>query len=561
MPRNPLYPLALAAFAFLIAAAHAAPASAKNIPPPYRDQPVREDTAVDHDGRPIVAPAERDPSLWGHLFREAIVEPISHAFDIPNKIIWVAGIAGVEKNQEASNVNAFDEVPNSSWFTNRNHVRHVSEADVRAGSFGEKRPAPPYEVKSIKKKGFNPGFNIKDSAGNRWVVKLDAPGHPRISSGAGVVSGRLIRAAGFNISHDEAFIFRRDELKLDPDLVQGKDGEEPFSEENLDSLLVRGAQADAGVYHASASLFLPGKVVGPFSFRGSRDDDPNDRFTHKNRRELRGLYVFYSWINNWDVKDHQSLDTFQTPKDDSLGHVVHHLLDVNGSLGAAAEGPKPIRYGYEQKVDLGWIAKRFVTLGFVVEPWRRARQETGIPSVGNLESEEFVPDEWRPSQYMEPFRKMTLGDAYWGAKLVASFSDAQVDAAIDAAAYEDPRARAYLRKILLERRDKIARYWFERVAPLDFFEVSGDMLRFHDLAVDRGLVSARSYEIEAEDDRGQTVRFDAPIAGTAFRLRDIARDTTHLSLRVGVAGSHAKPVRVELDRSGSEWVLARVRHG
>jgi len=42
---------------------------------------------------------------------------------------------------------------------------------------------------------------------------------------------------------------------------------------------------------------------------------------------------------------------------------------------------------------------------------------------------------------------------------VASFTDAQVAAAIDAAGYEDPRVKPALLALLLARRDKLVRYW------------------------------------------------------------------------------------------------------
>lgn len=550
----------IVASAGLLLVALAAAASALALAPAYRDQPVSSSTSIDHDGRPIPPPVERDPPMWGHLFREAFIEQVSRGFDIPDKIIWALGPFGVEKNTEAANVNDRDEVPNSSWFTNRNHVRAVPEKRIREGVFGPKRPVPPYEIKSTKTQGINPGFNIKDGAGNRWVVKLDRPGYPQISSGAGAVSSRLLWAAGYHISHDEAFTFRREELRIDPDLARGEDGAPPFGEENLNGLLEAGARGPDGRYYASASLFLSGKIAGPFQFRGTRKDDGNDRFRHQSRRELRGLYVIYSWINNWDVKDHQTLDAFQAAEGESLGYLRHHLLDVNASLGASGEGPKRLSRGYEQTVDLGWTARRLFTLGFAVEPWRRARQESGIPSVGNFESEEFVPDEWRPSQYVEPFRKMTLGDAYWGAKIVASFSDRQIAAAIDAAGYEDPRARAYLGKILRERRDKIARYWFDRVAPLDFFDVRDGSLQFHDLAVDTGLERPRRYVISVDGDEAPARVYENHL-GTRLPLAELGRLGSSVRLSIGIEGSRAKPVRVELQRRGSDWTIVHVRHG
>jgi len=522
-------------------------------------QSVAPSTWVDHDGRPVPKPKDREPGHLGHLTRESLIEPINRAFDIPDKLLWLTEPLGVRKVPGAANVNDFDEVPNSTWFTNRNHVRSLSPREVFVGPQGDFRPTAPYTIKSVKKHGFNPGFNVKDGAGRRWVVKLDAPGYPQTGSGAGVVASRLIWAAGYNVSHDESFRFRRDELKLDEDLVKGKDGEKPFGEADLNRLLERGARADDGSYYASASLFLSGSPVGPLSFRGKRKDDPNDRIWHKNRRELRGLYVAYSWLNNWDVKDHQSLDTYGP--DSATGYVTHYLLDMNGSLGAAAEGAKPLFYGYEQRIDPAWILRRFVTLGFVVEPWRKARQKTGIPSVGNLEAEYFHPGDWAPLQYVESFRRITLPDAYWGAKLVASFTDDQITAAVDAAHYEDPRARAFIRDILIRRRDKVASYWFDRVAPLDFFHVEEGVLRFHDLAVDLGLTRERAYRIHAERDGGRDQSLEASSANPQIRLPADAPEGSRASFRFSIVGSRAKPADVDLERHGGGWVVTRVRHG
>jgi hypothetical protein len=153
---------------------------------------------------------------------------------------------------------------------------------------------------------------------------------------------------------------------------------------------------------------------------------------------------------------------------------------------------------------------------------------------------------------------MTVPDAYWGAKLVASFTDEQIAAALDAAHYEDPRAARYLLPVLIERRDKVARYWFSRVAPLDFFTVENGTLRFHDLAVDRGYSDPRQYEVEIHATPGGSRGPEhARLTGTFWTLPE---GTASLTLDLRVAGSSARSVRVELARHGPEWVLTRVRH-
>ena len=157
---------------------------------------------------------------------------------------------------------------------------------------------------------------------------------------------------------------------------------------------------------------------------------------------------------------------------------------------------------------------------------------------------------------------MTDRDGYWGAKIVASFSDAQIAAAVEAAHYEDPRAVEYLVRNLIVRRDKIARHWFGRVAPLDFFEVRDGALRFHDLALDLGLSPERTYDIESESEggraqAGRAVRLDR----TELPLAGLESGPSRVSLEISIAGSGAKPAHVELSRKGSEWIVTRVRHG
>ena len=516
-------------------------------------------TWVDHDGRPIRQPPDWEPNFWGHQLREAIVEPLSHAFDIPDKMLFVGRLLGARTRRDAVNVNELDEVPNSTWFTNRNHIRAVPVAELAQGPDSLAAPAKPWVVKHAKKGGATAGFQIKDANGVKWLVKLDPRDYPGLSSGADQVARTLVHAAGYNVPHNESVRFTRGDLTIDKDLLQGTKGEQ-FGEADLDTLLSRGAVLPNGEYSAFASLFLPGHVLGSPSMRHLRPGDSNDWYRHTNRRELRGLYVVCSWIDDWDMKDPQFLDTFQSGPD-SLGHVDHYLLDVGSSFGAQANGPKALWQGYENTVDFGWIARRFVTLGFTVEPWRRAHQDSGIPSVGNFESEVFHPAHFATEQQEAAFREMTDGDAYWGAKIVASFSDAQIKAAVSSARYEDPRATEFLVRNLIERRDKIARYWFGRVAPLDFFWMEGGVLRFHDLSRDIGLAGARSYDVKIESEGGRTTRERVTLGTPSMDLASLPSGASRLELTLSIQGSGAKPARVELRRLGPDWVVTRVRHG
>jgi hypothetical protein len=513
--------------------------------------PPNDSTWVDHDARPIARPPDWEPNFWGHQFREVAVEPLAHAFDVPDKILLVPRALGARTKREAVNVNGFDEVPNSSWFTNRNHLRAIPVAALRQGPDSTLEPTKPWTIEHRKHGGMGPGFQIEDAAGRKWLVKLDWVGYPELSSGADMVARTLLHAAGYNVPHNEPVRFVRGDLRIDHKLERGTQGER-FTTASLDSVLAKGAVLADGSFSATASLYLSGNVLGSPSIRRLRPGDSNEWYAHANRRDLRGLYVVSSWIGYWDTKDANLLDVF-VPASHGRGHVEHYILDAGSSLGATADGEKPLTKGYEGAFDYGWMARRIVTLGFVGEPWRRAHQDTGIPSAGRFESAVFNPGKFVPEEPNAAFQAMTDRDAYWGAKIVASFSNAQIEAAVDAAHYQDPRARDFIARNLIERRDKIARYWFSRVAPLDFFEVSGHALRFHDLAVDRGLVSARKYDVVLQ---ARHRELDAPV----LSLDEIGRSSGAASLDISILGDRAKPTHVELTKRRGRWTVSRVRH-
>ncbi|HYQ89841.1 MAG TPA: hypothetical protein VEU09_09485 [Candidatus Binatia bacterium] len=533
--------------------------------PAFSSQAARDSTSgandrtwVDHDGHPIPQPPDWDPDFLGHVFREAVVEPLSHAFDVPDKMLLAARALGAHTKREASNVNAFDEVPNSTWFTNRNHFRAVPVAQLRMGPDSTVLPSKPWTVTHTKHGGATPGFEIKDADGRKWLVKLEPRGYPQLCTGADMIARTLLHAAGYNVPHNEPVRFRREDLAISKDLARGAKGER-LTDADLDSILTRGAVFPDGDYSAIASLFLSGHVLGSFSSFRQRPADLNDWYRHPNRRELRGLYVISSWLGFWDTKDADFLDTFATTRD-SLGHVVHYILDPGSSFGADALGPKRPQDGFESFFDIGWTARRLVTLGFVTEPWRRARQDTGIPSVGRFESAVFDPGGFAPGVADLAYHEMTGGDDYWGAKIVASFSDDQIGAAVDAAHYDDPRAREFLVRALIARRDKIARYWFGRIAPLDFFTMEDGTLRFRDLGVDIGLAAARAYDVEVEHAGGTAPR-RIHLRDPDLPLQELGSGASRVSIELSIAGSGARPVRVELTRRGADWAVAKVRHG
>jgi hypothetical protein len=239
-----------------------------------------------------------------------------------------------------------------------------------------------------------------------------------------------------------------------------------------------------------ASKFLEGVPKGPFEYIGFRPDDPNDVISHEHRRELRGMYPMAAWLNHTDVKAGNSLDMFivspRSPEGEDaprIGYLRHNLIDFGSTLGSSAIRPHDARHGTEYQFDAGAILLRLITLGAYQRPWQGFEEGAYPASIGYYSVDNYDPADWRSNMLNPALINRTPRDGYWGAKLVMSFTDAQLDAAVAAGQYTDPAAAAYLLRGLKARRDATGRYWFREVSPLDRPRVEDGALVFDDLWV------------------------------------------------------------------------------
>jgi hypothetical protein len=410
----------------------------------------------------------------------------------------------------AWNPDPFDEVVNSSWFTNRNALRPLTPEDIRRGPQSGSGPVPPLTVTSIKSEGVSPGFNVKDANGQRWIFKFDPPEFNELASGAELVATNLFWAAGYYTPENYIYYLDPDDLELEDD------PEDPLVVEFVeDSLTVEFStapreedereltmevfhrhvldiypQTSEGRIRAMASKFLEGVPKGPFEYIGYRVDDPNDVISHEHRRELRGLYPMAAWLNHTDIKAGNSLDMFivspRSPRGGDaprIGYLRHNLIDFGSALGSSAVRPHDARHGNEYQFDAGAILLRLITLGAYQRPWQGFEEGPYPPSIGYYSVDNYNPADWRSNMLNPALINRTARDGYWGAKLVMSFSDAQLDAAVAAGQYTDPQAAAYLLRGLKARRDATGRYWFSQVSPLDRPRVESGVLVFDDLWV------------------------------------------------------------------------------
>jgi hypothetical protein len=392
----------------------------------------------------------------------------------------------------AQNVNTIDEVPDSGWLTNRIGAAAMTPGELAGGGITGAPPAPAkWTILREKSAGTNPGFTAKDANGETWFLQFDAPSSPGASSAAVAIANKLFWALGYN--QVEIFIttFDAAHAQIDPraTVVRASGARVPYGQDDMNAILERAARSPDGTYRATAGRLIPGTVLGPFRYSGTRPDDPNDTVPHEHRRELRALRVFGAWTNLVDLKAGNTLDALVVENGHSV--VKHYLQDVGSTFGTANN---------EHEWDQGWeyffesepTKKRFLSFGFALSPWQTAPY-THYTEVGVFEGDRFDPTTWRPQTPTTPYMEMRADDAFWAARRVAAFTDEMIRAAVHVGQFRDPAAEQYLATVLMKRRDKIARAYLPAINPIvdPRLDASGT-LTFHNAAVEARAAGAPS---------------------------------------------------------------------
>jgi hypothetical protein len=326
-----------------------------------------------------------------------------------------------------------------------------------------------------------------------------------------VIGSKFFYDLGYNVPENYIVYFTRDQLAIDPKSKYRNPAghDRPMREGDIEAVLEKVPRDRQGRYRGLASLSIPGDIVGPFRYYGTRKDDPNDVVEHQMRRDLRGLFVFAAWLNHTDTKSINSLDS--VVEEGGVRSVKHYLIDFGAILGSDSFEAKSPRAGNVFLFDFKPAAWQFLSLGLYVPGWMRA-DYPHIPEVGHLEYETFDPENWRNNYPNPAFVLRTPGDTYWAAKKVMAFSDQAIRAIVETGQYSDERAAQWITKCLIERRNKIGRAFFDDVLPLDNFAVRGGKLAFEDLGAKYRFHEGRKYSIAwSEFDNRENRK--APIAG------------------------------------------------
>lgn len=378
----------------------------------------------------------------------------------------------------ALNVNTLGEVPNSSWYTNRHYTQHLSrDVLVRGPNTGAGPADGPWRVVETEAERDQRSLTIVDQSGDTYRLFFDPVGHRELATGSAMIASRLYHALGYNVP--ETYLVRFEPERLKPDLSQEVDRSDVRAVLNLAP-----PYAD-GTYRAVA-LHIPGAVkdVGGFSFHGTRRDDGNDVFPHEARRELRGLRVLAAWMNHTALRASRTKDV--VVQEDGRHYVRHYLYNLTEALGSGTLGPKPVWAGHEHLFEFGPVVTRMGTLGFSGADWQEATFPSN-PAIGNVEAEYFDPLAWSAEHPNPAFERSDGNDAFWAARQVMHFTDADLRAIVETAEYSDPEAAAYLTETLVKRRGKIGEAYLNWGGGLDRFDVHDDSLRFTDLLAEHGV--------------------------------------------------------------------------
>ena len=193
----------------------------------------------------------------------------------------------------------------------------------------------------------------------------------------------------------------------------------------------------------------------------------------------------------------------------------HYFIDFGDILGSDGIRPKYAWSGHEYTIDpkgglVQMVHSRLLHAAMGASGVSEASLAWGVSTAWS-----FDPLTWKPNYPNPAFLKMDREDAFWAAKQVAAFTDAEIRALVETGQYSDPRAAEWISNSLIKRRDKIAEAWFSRVPPLDKFGIVDGKLTFEDLGARYDFEKGREYSVRWAtcDDKGRLT----PLPGGAGR--------------------------------------------
>jgi hypothetical protein len=426
-----------------------------------------------HDpGRfPLTPPLWRDPDEvpYGPP-PEEYVSPM--VWDVGDQSVFypLARAFAIDPAGESQNVNALDEVPDSSWFSNRIGPFGMTPAETALGPCapGSGDAPTPWQVTGAKPNGANPGFIIQDASGQRHLVKFDGTVQGPRATAADVVVSKLYHAAGYTVPCNRVAYFRKSDVTIREGATAetASGDEEPLVQRHLEDVFAKALVLPDGRLRASTSLFLTGKPIGPFTYQGTFDEDPNDVIPHQDRRELRGMRLLAAWTQHFDAREQNTLSMWIATSE-TEGYVRHGIIDFGDCFGSIWEPPSlGRRLGHSHYFDLSETLADWFTLGIPTRPWDEARFGPSGKVFGYYDVQGFEAEDWKAGYPNPAFSRMSERDGAWMARIIAQFSDEHLEQLVTIARLGSPALDAELFRLLSGRRDRVLERYLTRLSPL-----------------------------------------------------------------------------------------------
>ena len=294
----------------------------------------------------------------------------------------------------------------------------ITARDLRFGSGGPHLlPTAPFTFISEDKGGESPKFEVEDSRGVRWMVKLGEEAQ------AETVATRLVWSVGYFA--EEAYYLPSVRIRRLPELSRGMDYVGRRG-------LVRGARFEPRRSHIK---------------RGDTWDWSDNPF--RDTQELSGLKILMILLNNYDARKENNRIFHVTDTASDSTEAWHVVTDLGATLGRAGG-----LGGKRSKNSLSdFLSTRFVR-GVHEDGSVQFDYDTRPRGLGHF-SVLHLPYYRGEVKKEKAMRGIPVEHARWIGSLLSQLTDAQLRDAFGAAGYNRATTEGYV-KALRERIDQLA---------------------------------------------------------------------------------------------------------
>ncbi len=277
----------------------------------------------------------------------------------------------------------------------------LASRDLYYGPGGKAHePHGPFTFEKEDRKGSNPKFDVIDSQGVRWTVKLGVEARPETAA------SRLVWAAGY-FANEDYFL----------PVLQVEKMQHLHRGENQVS-------RDGTVRNVRLKRRSPDeKKIGSWSWK----DGP-----FAQSREWYGLQVLMAVINNWDLKDSNNSIYQVRGESPEQRYLVSDLGSSFGCTGLTGAGKGGLK-AYEHSK---WIGKSSTdSIDF------------NVPSAPSLPVIFNIPEFSLRRSLLWIGRNVPAADARWMGNLLGRLSPQQIQQAFRAAGYSPAEIEGYSRTV------------------------------------------------------------------------------------------------------------------